>query len=429
MKSLSTVNAQNKANDDNEDIDSSIISTQNQEQYELAKYQQWKEKQIKTKEYIPRSDFHTPRTLEDFKNWNIKQEHLTKHKQLQHQSIKAEEELRSHDLIRGGHIVQALRVPDPQTPSESANNLSVTDQSFDSSLALSGQHKFDFAGEPTYVIEGTKFFEYYVQKYGYYFTTGFIKTSALTAMGLYLCLYQNWVTQGDIVEFLQAVKPFSGSTMSIAQSSSLYDVWWNTFMGSCITPMIVTAGIYAKCKGEWWEYKELKKEPLDSADLKTDVMTLQDKKGISSNKIIYEIALIKERRKERMNALAPLKDVVDVAETFSPHRNRGLDSGGGIPFSPKRMVEKGMKLRKFVRRHGIGEGLALYMSTSYSVMDPRRAGATQNFGLLKLQTRLDEFGRVIPGWQRQNSKLFIVPTIAIFLFFPPFGDWLFGWTL
>ena len=92
------------------------------------------------------------------------------------------------------------------------------------------------------------------------------------------------------------------------------------------------------------------------------------------------------------------------------------------------MAEKGIKVRKFMKKHGVGKGLALYMSTSFSAADPRRAGSTQTFGLLMLQTRLDEFGRVIPGWQRQSTKMWIAPTVAIFLFFPPFGDWLLGWT-
>ena len=421
LKSLSTINKENETeNEDEEDIESStnamIQQKQQQEEYELAKYKEWKTKQIKTKEYIPRSDHHTPRTLEDLKNWNIQQEQLAKYKKFQHENIKSEEELRSHDLFRTGHIVSALRVPEHiQIHSNEDGNLSISNKNVnDNSLALSaGNHKFDFSGEQTYVIEGQKFFEYYIHKYGYYFSSGFMKISVLTGFGLYLCLYQNYVTQEQIIDALQLYKPYNYGTIKIASSDNMYDIWWNTLTNSCLTPMIITAGIYAKCKGEYWEYKELKKKP-NIEDLKTDVLTLQNKKDISSNMIIHEIQLIKERRKERMDKLAPLKDVIDVAETFSPHRNRGLSAGGGLPFSPKKFIEKGMKLNKFIKKHGINEGLALFMGTSFSAMDPRRAGAHQNFGLLKLQTRLDEFGRVIPGWQRQSSKLFILPTVVIF---------------
>ena len=334
--------------------------------------------------------------------------------------------MRSYDLLRSGHIVKALKMPSVAAPNKSVNDSALFQSNSSSDLALSDHHKFDFNQSPTFIVEGTKFFEYYTTKYGYFWTVGFIKISILSSLSLYLCLHQSILTQSDLIDIAQTLRPFDPSNLRIAQSNALSEVCWNTLCGTCLFPIIVSSALYAKIRGEVWENRELRKKPKEAMDLKSDVLTLNNVS--SKNKIIYEIALIKERRRERVKHLAPLVDVVDVSSTFSPFKKSGLSSGGSNAISPTKIAEKGMKLRKFMKRHGSSKGLALWLSTSYGAADPRRAGSTQNFGLLQLQTRLDEFGRVIPGWQRQSVRMFAIPTVAIFLFFPPFGDWFLGWT-
>merc|ERR1712154_286268 len=142
-------------------------------------------------------------------------------------------------------------------------------------IALSGQHKFDFGGDATYIVEGSKYFEYFVTKYAYFFSVGFLKISILCSMSLYLVLSQNYMEQNEIIDLLQTLRPFHSSTIQIAKSDQLHDICWNALFGSCLMPIFIATAIYTKCKGEWWEYKELKKtKNKNDLDLKTDVLTL-----------------------------------------------------------------------------------------------------------------------------------------------------------
>ncbi len=94
------------------------------------------------------------------------------------------------------------------------------------------------AGRQRTFLEGMKLFEYAALKYGWYFTTGFLKLSAVSCIALYAVLHQEVVTQSDIVDALQTVRPFTASTLEVAASDSLKGVWWNTLSGSCVVPHI-----------------------------------------------------------------------------------------------------------------------------------------------------------------------------------------------
>ncbi len=121
---------------DVDDAGGSLMAQREHESNALTRWREWKLRQTKTKEYIPRSDLDTPRSLEDLKNWNIKQEEAAQFKRAQ-------------------HIIQTMQPPDPLKERTVSGGLMSTENG-DASLALSERHKFDFSGEATYVFGGNE---------------------------------------------------------------------------------------------------------------------------------------------------------------------------------------------------------------------------------------------------------------------------------
>ena len=152
-------------------------------------------------------------------------------------------------------------------------------------------------------------------------------------------------------------------------------------------------------------------------------------KSKSQSELVHDIAIIKAKAKERQKTLQPLKEVVDIQATIMSHvgvKRDGMEhSDKNLLLSPKALIIEGRKLKKNVNKYGYLEGIGVWLAMGHQ--DPRRMQNTTKYGLLRLQTRLDEHGRVIPGWQREKKTAFVLPIMGIFFFGPQIGDWLLGW--
>ncbi|ETO08970.1 hypothetical protein RFI_28412, partial [Reticulomyxa filosa] len=426
------------------------IDKKNSPANELAQSQKkWDEyisEQTKVKEYVSNLDTNTPRTLDDMKYWQYKQGVLQELREKQDKKRKESEELRNFDLLKSGHIAVALR---PKNDELTKHALPA--------------HKFDFNNDPTYVDEGVKYLRYWYTKYMNPFANSFLAMTTVCGICCFGIVKYNWIDLIAIIEWynqlsalhslhskitlffvwIHRLRPYNYKNLNLLSAESnlqaLVSLWQPTFL-----PLLLIAGVYMKCHGEIWEYLRLKKELKTNQDkkfnLKPEIDTLMqlcNKKNRQTSqnhtKLLHEIQLIKLRDKERSKSLQPLRQVVDVFATFQPvlRQQQALSSSKPIwslstLTSPTKFAYQCHLIKNLIDKRGVSRGLMMYVAGS-SGLNPRMNTHTQQYGLLRLQTRLDEFGRVIPGWQRETSYVYVVPYMLAFLFVPQIADWLTSW--
>ena len=297
------------------------------------------------------------------------------------------------------------------------------------------QNKFDFSSDPTYVEDGFKYIRYWFMKYAKGTYYGYLGSVSLFGGVTYAGLKYKYITQCDIIDYLQFIHPYSNTVIHLASTTNFWEIWLLTMQAN-LFPMLGLSLLYGKIHGTIWEYYKLKereselKENISNKNKglyksdQIDTLTLKKNK-ISDINLIYEIQLIKKREKKRSTQLAPITDVVDIKATFSI-ANLENTSTMNRSITPKSIADNTFKLRGLIKNHGLNRGLGIWLGTGQSSMDPRIVGTHQKYGLLKLQTRLDEFGRIIPVWQRESVFRMVIPCLCIFLFTPMICDNIWG---
>ena len=305
------------------------------------------------------------------------------------------------------------------------------------------KNKFDFSLDPTYIEDGIKYIRYWWLKYSTGFMYGYCGLITLFGGSLYYLIHNDYITQSEIIDIIQFIKPYSINVIDTVQSESINELIYNTLYTFNI-PIIFITLIYTKIYGSIWEYNTLKKKEKELQNNtnkdnnnnsngihgglyksnKINTLTKYKKNKISDMNLIYEIQLIKKRDKKRNKELQSINDIVDIKATFSISNLENSQLSGSSVIT-KNAINNVYKLRKLVKDYGINRGIAIWFGTG--IMDPRVMGSTQRYGLLKLQTRLDEFGRVIPSWQRESQYRMILPCLFVFLFGPQIIDSVLLW--
>lgn len=426
-------------------------------------------KQSKIKDFATSEHYGEPRTLGDLKNWDEKQNALTKlNKQTFANRIESEQLRENIDTVRSGHIINALQLSDQDAIDRLTSNELMTGKP--------GQKGIDFSTEPTYIEESITYLQYYTAKYGGPMLQGIGLTTFFGGLYLYFAIKNNYNNnesiyfQTNLIELLENYKPYNGKLIDLTLANNSHDLWYYLLTDYGLMPIIIISGIYAKLRGELWEYKQLTKEinkkerdkreqekrerELDMEMKESGEIEIETENNIKNRKnndygssslvkssknrvgstahgeLVWQIQLIKAKEKNRKKDLVKLRDVVDLRATLQHIRGdtpSSYNKSGIGSIMPKAIMSNVIQFKKFTKRYGTYDGLYYWMIRKKD--DPRRLAPTQRYWMLQIQTRLDEHGRVIPGWQRESVTRFVFPCVAIFLAFPQIADWYLAWGL
>jgi len=327
-------------------------------------------------EYYLQPPGHKPRTVAEFRKYRPRMAELDGEDfdKEPPEEPPIVEEITELDVQREGHIMDAMD---------------------GGGIAKVRETPMNFMTRPKYVDDGTKMLQYWFEKYYKRFLQGVICGAGVIGTGWYAALSSDLLNKEIVLRWINDRRPHSVALEEVAGTTDLIDLWWHS-MGQSGLGIFVFAAIFAKVKGEWWEFQEIKKEDPKGSKARAIVPTLKRKSHLN---LIHQVREIRKENRERK--LESVWEIVD------------------IPASVTNALDRKPMLLNLIPKTLRGQ--------DFYDKNPRSLPPTIPYGGIQLQTRFDRHGRLIPAWQRERKWSMMLPSVGMFLIFPQVVDMLTAW--